>query len=77
MMTFNYSEPDEVLRSIGTAQAIVSKDERGAISVSVLAERGTLDKRASLGERGDAIAYRYTPAEADSATWFVPVPEAR
>jgi hypothetical protein len=74
MMTFNYMDPDDKQRSIGVAEAVVSKDEKGAISISVLAERGRLDRRTSLGDRGDAIAYRYKTADSDSSTWFVPIP---
>ena len=74
MMTFNYHEDDPTQRSVGTAEAVITKEAYGAVTVHVLAERGVLDRRTSLGERGDALAYRYKTTESDSDSWFVPVP---
>ncbi|QYD71279.1 hypothetical protein KZJ38_30015 [Paraburkholderia edwinii] len=60
MMTFNYYEHEPSLRTVGTAEAIVSKDLNGKVTVSVLAEKGKLDRGSSLGERGSPIVYQYT-----------------
>lgn len=72
MMTFNYSERDPNLRTVGTAEAVVSKDLNGAVTVRVLAEKGKLDRASSIGQRGDSISYRYKTVDSDSATYFVP-----
>jgi hypothetical protein len=74
MMTFNYHEYDPKLRTIGTAEAVVSKDLNGAVTVSVLAEKGTLDSGGSVGERGGPIAYRYKKTDRERATYSVPGP---
>ncbi|APR39084.1 hypothetical protein BTO02_27415 [Paraburkholderia sp. SOS3] len=74
MMTFNYHEHDPHLRTIGTAEAVISKDLKGAVTVSVLAEKGTLDRGSSIGERGGPISYRYKTTDSDSATYYVPAP---
>jgi hypothetical protein len=72
MMTFNYTERDPNLRTVGTAVAVVSKALNGGVVVSVLAEKGKLDRGSSVGERGDSIEYRYTTLDHDSATYPVP-----
>jgi len=77
MMTFNYFEPDKNLRSVGTAEAVVHKDQNGVVTVSVLAEKGSLDKGSSIGERGGPISYKYTPMKSDSAIYTVPAPPAK
>jgi len=72
MMTFNYAEHDRTLRTVGTAEAVVTKDLNGAVTVRVLAEKGKLDRGSSIGERGGPIAYRYKTTDSESATYFVP-----
>ncbi|HEY4353954.1 MAG TPA: cytotoxic necrotizing factor Rho-activating domain-containing protein, partial [Paraburkholderia sp.] len=72
MMAFNYYESNPNLRTVGTAEAVVSKGLSGAVTVSVLAEKGTLDRGSSIGERGGPISYKYKPVDSESATYFVP-----
>jgi hypothetical protein len=72
MMTFNYHEHDPNLRTVGTAEAVVSKDLNGAMTVSVLAEKGTLDRGSPSAERGSPIAYRCKTTDSDSATYLAP-----
>ncbi|MDQ7977083.1 cytotoxic necrotizing factor Rho-activating domain-containing protein [Paraburkholderia sp. SARCC-3016] len=74
MMTFNYHEYDPKLRTIGTAEAVVSKDLKGAVTVSVLAEKGTLDGGSPAGGRGSPIRYRYKTKDRERATYAVPGP---
>ncbi|GAB2902191.1 hypothetical protein GCM10027093_44060 [Paraburkholderia jirisanensis] len=72
MMTFNYAEHDRTLRTVGTAEAVITRDLNGAVTVRVLAEKGKLDRGSSIGERGGPIAYRYKTTDSESATYFVP-----
>jgi hypothetical protein len=72
MMTFNYSERDVNLRTVGTAEAVVTKDLNGGITLRVLAEKGKLDRGSSIGERGGPIAYRYKTLDSESAACFPP-----
>jgi hypothetical protein len=72
MMTFNYYEHDPNVRTVGTAEAVVSKDLNGKVKVSVLAEKGNLDRGSSIGERGGPIEYRYTTLDKHSATYNPP-----
>ncbi|MFC0401465.1 cytotoxic necrotizing factor Rho-activating domain-containing protein [Paraburkholderia rhizosphaerae] len=72
MMTFNYYDHDVGLRTIGTAEAVISKDLNGKVTVSVLAEKGKLDRGSSIGERGGPIAYRYRAVDSESAVYHPP-----
>ncbi|WP_175111682.1 cytotoxic necrotizing factor Rho-activating domain-containing protein [Paraburkholderia solisilvae] len=69
MMTFDYSEQDPNVRTVGTAEAIVAKDLKGRVTVSVLAEKGKLDRRASFDDRAIPIAYKYKTMDSDSAIY--------
>jgi hypothetical protein len=68
MMTFNYYEQNPQQPSVGTALAVVSRDMDGSVTLSVLAEKGNIDRRTSIGDPGEPISYRYTPVDSDSAT---------
>jgi hypothetical protein len=69
MMTFDYSEQDPNVRTVGTAEAVVAKDLKGRVTVSVLAEKGKLDRRASFDDRASPIAYKYKTMDSDSAIY--------
>jgi hypothetical protein len=73
MVTFNYHEQDPDLRSIGTAEAMVSKDLDGKVTVSVLAEKGKLLRASSSGgPGGDPIEYKYETVDRHMATYHPP-----
>jgi hypothetical protein len=74
MMTFNYHEYQPNRRTVGIAEAVVSRNLNGAVTVTVLAEKGTLDRGSSIGERGGPISYRYKTNDSDLATYSVPAP---
>ncbi|WP_377681570.1 cytotoxic necrotizing factor Rho-activating domain-containing protein [Paraburkholderia rhizosphaerae] len=58
MMTFSYFEPGDV-RSVGTAEAVISKDPSGQVTVQVLGERGKLDSMQTLDLHGGSVGFRY------------------
>ncbi|CAB3757818.1 cytotoxic necrotizing factor Rho-activating domain-containing protein [Paraburkholderia solisilvae] len=49
MMNFNYVGADQSPREVGSAEAIIRKDENGKITVQVLAERGKLGYKPTRG----------------------------
>ncbi|GAB7521968.1 cytotoxic necrotizing factor Rho-activating domain-containing protein [Paraburkholderia sp. 2C] len=71
MMTFNYYEQNPQQPAVGTALAVVSRNMDGSVTLRVLAEKGHLDRRTSIGDRDDLISYRYTPVDSDSATLWL------
>ncbi|MFC0690833.1 cytotoxic necrotizing factor Rho-activating domain-containing protein [Paraburkholderia humisilvae] len=72
MMTFNYYDHNPNQRTVGTAEAVIAKDLNGRVTLSVLAEKGKLDRGSSIGERGGPIAYRYKTMDSDSAVYYPP-----
>jgi hypothetical protein len=60
MMTFSYFEPNPALRTVGTAQAVITKDMKGNVVVSVLGERGKLDQMKTLSLHGGSVGFRYS-----------------
>ncbi|MFL9897669.1 cytotoxic necrotizing factor Rho-activating domain-containing protein [Paraburkholderia fungorum] len=61
----NYFEPDEKIPSIGTSVALIRKDARGRVTVSVLYEKGALKRAASKGRVGDPLTYDYKAIETE------------
>ncbi|CAE6691968.1 cytotoxic necrotizing factor Rho-activating domain-containing protein [Paraburkholderia haematera] len=59
----NYFESDQKIPSIGTGVALIRKDARGHVSVSVLYEKGALKSATSKGSRGDPLTYDYKAME--------------
>lgn len=72
MLTFSYFEPNPDLRTVGTAQAVISKDLNGKVVVSVLGERGKLDQMKTLSLHGGSVGFRYSTI--GGATMSYPVP---
>jgi hypothetical protein len=61
----NYFEADEKIPSIGTSVALIRKDARGRVSVSVLYEKGALKRASSKGRVGDPLKYDYKVIETE------------
>lgn len=61
----NYFEPDGKIPSIGTSVALIRKDARGRVTVSVLYEKGALKRAASKGRVGDPLTYDYKAMETE------------
>ncbi|CAE6775138.1 cytotoxic necrotizing factor Rho-activating domain-containing protein [Paraburkholderia domus] len=59
----NYFESDQKIPSIGTGVALIRKDARGHVSVSVLYEKGALKSATSKGSRGGPLTYDYKAME--------------
>jgi hypothetical protein len=59
MMTYSYFEPGDV-RSVGTAEAVISKDANGKVTVQVLGEKGKLDHMQTSDLHGGSVGFRYT-----------------
>ena len=58
MMTYSYFEPSDV-RSVGTAEAVISKDAAGKVTVQVLGEKGKLDHMQTSDLHGGSVGFRY------------------
>ena len=58
LMTFNYFEPGDV-RTVGTAEAVISKDTGGKVTVQVLGEKGKLDHIQTTELHGGSVGFRY------------------
>jgi len=64
-----YHEHDPNVRSVGTAEAVISKDLDGKVTVSVLAEKGKLVRgSSSSGDRRNTIEYKYEMMDSHEAT---------
>ncbi|MFC0695524.1 cytotoxic necrotizing factor Rho-activating domain-containing protein [Paraburkholderia humisilvae] len=70
MMTFSYFEPGDV-RSVGTAEAVISKDARGKVTVQVLGEKGRLDHMQTLDLHGGSVGFRYKTIEGATTSYSV------
>ncbi|CAB3762468.1 hypothetical protein LMG29739_03890 [Paraburkholderia solisilvae] len=70
MMTFSYFEPGDV-RSVGTAQAVISKDAGGKITVQVMGEKGKLDHMQTMDLHGGSVGFRYRPIEGATTSYTV------
>jgi hypothetical protein len=70
MMTFSYFEPGDV-RSVGTAQAVISKDAGGKVTVQVMGERGKLDHMQTIDLHGGSVGFRYRPIDGSTASHTV------
>ncbi|MEA3131495.1 MAG: cytotoxic necrotizing factor 1 [Paraburkholderia sp.] len=67
----NYFEPDGKIPSIGTSVALIRKNARGRVTVSVLYEKGALKRSASKGRVGDPLTYDYKAIETEKYK-FIP-----
>jgi hypothetical protein len=73
MVTFNYYEHDPNVRSVGTAEAVISKDLEGKVTVSVLAEKGKLVRSSSASsDRRNTVEYKYETMDSHIATVELP-----
>ncbi|MEX3932939.1 cytotoxic necrotizing factor Rho-activating domain-containing protein [Paraburkholderia phymatum] len=66
---FNYFERDPGKATVGTAEAVITKDMNGNVVVHVWVEKGTLSDSISSG---DGIKARYKMDSGQSSTYSVP-----
>jgi hypothetical protein len=72
MMTYSYFVPDIDVRSVGTAEAVISKDKDGTVSVGVLGEKGRLDHMTTLDLHGGSVAFRYRTIDGATDSYTPP-----
>ncbi|MFM0054346.1 cytotoxic necrotizing factor Rho-activating domain-containing protein [Paraburkholderia phytofirmans] len=73
MTTFNYHESDPKKSTIGTAEAVITKDMNGDVFVHVWAEKGTLGKSKSSGNAME-VAYKMDYGHSSQYSTAAPQP---
>jgi hypothetical protein len=76
MMTFSYFEPGDV-RTVGTAEAVISKDASGKVTVQLLGEKGKLDHMQTTDLRGGSVGFRYRSIEGATTSYTVAASKQR
>ncbi|GAB2902177.1 hypothetical protein GCM10027093_44040 [Paraburkholderia jirisanensis] len=72
MTTFSYFQPDSNVRTVGTAEAVITKDLNGNVTVSVLGEKGRLDSMKTLDLHGGSVGFRYRLLDGVTSSYEVP-----